>query len=83
MTKANLFGAAVAAAMCAFAVPAVAAPSAADSSAQPRDSEPRAERPGERRICVRLQQGGSRIVRPVCKTAQEWEALGGIPTPER
>jgi hypothetical protein len=39
--------------------------------------------PSERRICVRDSLTGSRMVRRVCKTAQEWEAAGGIPGSER
>jgi hypothetical protein len=36
-----------------------------------------------RRICVRDSFSGSRMVRRICKTAQEWEAAGGVPGSER
>ncbi len=37
----------------------------------------------ERRICVRDSLSGSHITRRVCKTAQEWQAAGGVPGSER
>jgi len=50
-----------------------AARDAAAPSARGRD-----DRAGERRICVREALGGSRITRPICKTAREWEEQGGL-----
>lgn len=41
------------------------------------------QNPSERRICVRDSFSGSRMVRRICKTAQEWETAGGIPGSER
>lgn len=38
--------------------------------------QPRTEQP--RRICVRDTLTGSRLPRQVCRTAEEWEALGGL-----
>ena len=68
----------------AFALPAHAANSTSSSSTRPApEASQRTDGNSSRRICVRLQQGGSRISRPVCKTAQEWEAAGGIPAAER
>ena len=74
-----------AAALFAFALPAHAAnTTSSNSSTRPApEASPRADTNNERRICVRLQQGGSRITRPVCKTAQEWETAGGVPAAER
>ena len=74
-----------AAALFAFALPAHAAnTTSSNSSARPApEASQRADTGSERRICVRLQQGGSRITRPVCKTAQEWETAGGVPAAER
>ena len=73
-----------AAALFAFALPAQAANTTSNSSTRPAaEASQRADTGNERRICVRLQQGGSRITRPVCKTAQEWEASGGVPAAER
>lgn len=74
-----------AAALFAFALPAHAASTTSSNSATrpaPEASQ-RADSSNARRICVRLQQGGSRITRPVCKTAQEWETAGGVPSSER
>lgn len=78
-----------AAALIAFAMPASATNSAssavrpAPEATQRTENPDQAENVSERKICVRLQQGGSRITRPVCKTAQEWETAGGIPESER
>ncbi len=73
-----------AAALFAFALPANAASTTGSSSTRPApEASQRADTGNERRICVRLQQGGSRISRPVCKTAQEWETAGGVPAAER
>jgi hypothetical protein len=73
-----------AAALFAFALPAHAANTTSNSSTRPAaEASQRADTGNERRICVRLQQGGSRITRPVCKTAQEWDASGGVPAAER
>ncbi len=74
-----------AAALFAFALPAHASSTSASSSARqaPEASQRADSNTNERRICVRLQQGGSRISRPVCKTAQEWEASGGVPAADR
>ena len=74
-----------AAALFAFAMPAQAAnTTSSTSSARPAaEASQRADDASGRRICVRLQQGGSRITRPVCKTLQEWEASGGVPAAER
>ena len=73
-----------AAALFAFALPAQAANTTSNSSTRPAaEASQRADTANERRICVRLQQGGSRISRPVCKTAQEWETAGGVPAAER
>lgn len=88
MTKIRFANAAgvAAAALFAFALPAQAASTTGSSSSSTRpapEASQRADNGNERRICVRLQQGGSRITRPVCKTAQEWETAGGIPAAER
>jgi len=73
-----------AAALFAFALPAHAANTTSSSSTRPAsEASQRADTGNERRICVRLQQGGSRISRPVCKTAQQWETSGGVPAAER
>ena len=73
-----------AAALFAFALPANAANTTSNSSTRPAaDASQRTDNNSARRICVRLQQGGSRISRPVCKTAQEWETAGGVPSPDR
>jgi hypothetical protein len=83
-----------AAALFAFTLPAQAASSTSSSSSTrpgPEASQRADNNQNERRICERLQriepdrlqQGGSRISRPVCKTAQEWEASGGVPAAER
>ena len=55
----------------------------APEATQRSDNPDQADSANQRRICVRLQQGGSRITRPVCKTAEEWETAGGIPESER
>lgn len=34
----------------------------------------------ERRICVRMELTGTRVVRQVCRTQAEWDRAGGIPT---
>ena len=73
-----------AAALFAFALPANAANTANSSTRPAAEGSQRVDsNQNERRICVRLQQGGSRITRPVCKTAQQWEASGGVPAAER
>ena len=73
-----------AAALFAFALPAQAASSTNSSTRPSPEASQRADNAnGGRRICVRVQQGGSRITRPVCKTAQEWETAGGLPGSER
>jgi hypothetical protein len=88
MTKTRFDRAAglAAAALFAFALPAHAASSTSASSSTrpaPEASQRADSNDNQRRICVRLQQGGSRISRPVCKTAQEWEASGGVPAADR
>lgn len=76
-------------ALFAFALPANATNSSNSATRPAPEATQRSENPdqaqnaNERRICVRLQQGGSRVTRPVCKTAQEWETAGGIPESER
>ena len=77
-----------ASALIALAMPASATNTAsavrpAPEATQRSENADQAENVSERKICVRLQQGGSRITRPVCKTAQEWETAGGIPESER
>ena len=73
-----------AAALFAFALPAQASNSTNSSTRPSPEASQRADNAnGGRRICVRVQQGGSRITRPVCKTAQEWETAGGVPGSER
>lgn len=52
--------------------PTLARPSNESSQAR----QPRAEQP--RRICVRDTLTGSRLPRQICRTAEEWEALGGL-----
>ena len=59
-------------AMAARSAPGTAQPSAEGSQAR----QPRAQQP--RRICVRETLTGSRLPRQVCRTAEEWEALGGL-----
>ena len=72
-----------------FALPANATNSANSATRPASEATQRSENPdgaqngNERRICVRVQLSGSRIARPVCKTAQEWETAGGIPESER
>ena len=75
---------AAAAALLAFAIPAQAANTTSNSSGRgTSEATQRADENNERRICVRVQMSNSRIARPVCKTAQEWEAAGGVPSSER
>jgi hypothetical protein len=73
-----------AAALLAFAMPAQAANTASNSSSRgTAEATQRADGNNDRRICVRVQLSNSRIARPVCKTAQEWQAAGGVPASER
>jgi hypothetical protein len=44
--------------------------SSATSSSQPA---------AERRLCVRAEMTGTRLVRNVCRTRAEWNRAGGIP----
>jgi hypothetical protein len=73
----------VAAALIAFTAPAMAANTTSNSTARPsQEASQRADAAAsDRQICVRTQQGGSRLMRRVCKTAQEWETAGGLPDP--
>lgn len=76
----------VAAAMLAFAVPASAANSNSNSNASNANrqaAEATQRQADERQICVRIELSNSRISRRVCKTAEEWEAAGGLPTQDR
>jgi len=34
----------------------------------------------QRKICVRAQLTGSRMMQRICKTAAQWDAEGGVPT---
>jgi hypothetical protein len=85
----NRTTAVAACALFAFALPASAtnmsnsATRPAPEATQRSENPDQAETANERRICVRMQQGGSRITRPVCKTAEEWETSGGLPGSER
>ena len=66
-----------------LSVPAAASTNQATSTAQPPASagdEANADRHGnQRRICVRADFTGSRLLRTVCKTEAQWEAEGGVP----
>lgn len=64
-----------------FTAPAMAANTTNNSTARPaaETSQRGDAATSERQICVRTQQGGSRLMRRVCKTAQEWETAGGVP----
>lgn len=74
-----------AAALLAFATPATAASGTANRTAEPAPAaaQPHADRADQRRICVRTEFSGSRMARRICKTAQEWEAAGGVPSQDR
>ena len=72
-----------------FALPASATNGSSNAARPAPEATQRSENPDQaqeanaRKICVRVQLSGSRIARPVCKTAQEWETAGGIPESER
>ena len=90
MTKIRFHSAAAVAAcaLFAFALPANATNTNSNSRPAPEatqqaENSSEAENSDQRRICVRLRQGVSRISRPVCKTAEEWETAGGVPAEER
>jgi hypothetical protein len=75
-----------AAAFCAFALPAQATNTTSSTSSNrpaPETSQRSDNAESERRICVRIELSGSHVTRRVCKTAQEWEAAGGLPTADR
>ena len=81
----NMLIATAAGALLAAALPASAAPLAVqvDSQANSRDAQAaqqqrsRTATAGERRICVNEQLSGSRMRRPICRTAREWAELQG------
>ena len=74
------------AAFLAFAMPANATNTTNNNATQPA-AEASAQRAdagnNDRRICVRVQLTGSRVVRQVCKTAHEWDLEGGVPESDR
>lgn len=77
----NLLIVTAAGALAAIAVPASAQNSAALHADDNSSSGQRAARENpDRRICVRVELSGSRLVRRVCRTAREWEARGGLET---
>ena len=76
-----------AAVLFAFALPAHAANTANSNAANRPSPDATAQRSNDsnnaRQICVRVQLSGSHVTRRVCKTAQEWEAAGGLPSDDR
>ena len=65
-----------------LSLPAAATNDQATSTAQPpapAGDEASADRRNQRRICVRADFTGSRLLRTVCKTEAQWEAEGGVP----
>jgi hypothetical protein len=81
--KLSIRAAAVAALLAGLSAPALAQPADRQlRSDQPAVSQARpVERAEEsRRICVRTELTGSRLTRTVCRTAEEWQRAGGIPT---
>ena len=77
-------------ALLAIAAPAVAAQnrdyavanSGEQRPAQARAAASRANAQSERRICVNAEMTGSRLTNRICRTAAEWERMGGLPTDE-
>ena len=73
-----------AAVLFAFALPAHASNTANSNATNRPSPDAAAQRTNEssdaRQICVRVQLSGSHVTRRVCKTAQEWENAGGLPT---
>lgn len=67
-----------------LAVPAQATNSSTNNNrsddAQAQAQAGASRQAGDRRICVRADFTGSRLLRTICKTEREWEAEGGIPT---
>ncbi|MGQ0591061.1 MAG: hypothetical protein ACT4N8_16290 [Sphingosinicella sp.] len=87
-TMRNLAAATLAGALLAgLAAPASAGRyAAADTAKANRPAQrpaPRATAPDpNREICLVTRLTGSRLQRRICKTAEEWEAAGGLPTDE-
>ncbi len=68
-----------------FAATLLAAGAAAPVQAAPGDkattaAQAKPEARKGREICVNVDISGSRVARRVCRTAQEWQREGGIPT---
>ena len=64
----------------AHALAATALLATASAPAFAADQAPRARTGADqnRRICLKLEHTGSRMIRTVCRTAAEWERSGGL-----